>query len=620
MTSRRLLTTAAIALTAIAFAAGCDRGDKAGGAGGPVTLRIGTDDTPGRPSGVAIEELARQARRLSGGQIRIEPVYQAAGRPAPAWDQRVAHMVRDGKLDLGVIPARAWDTEGVTSLRALHAPFLVTSNSLVDRIARGDLGAEMLRGLDRAGVVGLALLPEDLRHPFAFGRPFLTRDDFAGKAMRVPRSSVAYATFRALGATPRDLVNPELQRAIADGSVAGVESGFALAAAGLPRRATVTVNVTPFPKVNSLVINRGTWQELDDGQRATLREAARRTLAAVLRTRVPEDAAARRYCAAGGRVVLAGDADVAAMVAAVQPVYDELQRDATIRHMIVRLRALKAELPPDSSAVAAPCAPARAGTTVAAGTDAHALDGVWRMDVTYEEGVEAGLPADVAGHEMGLQTIRMEGGRYDWRWRARDGEQRCPGVYRVTGDRVILTDQGECSGMWEATFTRAGRTLRWGRPRALTRDAHEQTIRNLLHGKPWRLIQEVRSREPAFPEGVYRADVPAALLVARGVDPGVAATNSGLMTMTFKAGRWLHHTQSPSNEPDCGGRYAVVGGRVTVTLDPGPECGSSAGSVLFSAAWTLRGGELRFTDVRSGDGDEVFARAAWGVKPWRKIG
>ena len=30
-----------------------------------------------------------------------------------------------GELEMGLIPARAWDTEGVTSLRALHAPFLV---------------------------------------------------------------------------------------------------------------------------------------------------------------------------------------------------------------------------------------------------------------------------------------------------------------------------------------------------------------------------------------------------------------------------------------------------------------------------------------------------------------
>jgi hypothetical protein len=63
-----------------------------------------------------------------------------------------------------MIPARAWDTEGVTSLRALHAPFLVTSDELVAEIVDGELADELLAGLEDVGVTGLALLPEGLRH------------------------------------------------------------------------------------------------------------------------------------------------------------------------------------------------------------------------------------------------------------------------------------------------------------------------------------------------------------------------------------------------------------------------------------------------------------------------
>ena len=89
--------------------------------------------------------------------------------------------------------------------------------------------------------------------------------------------------------------------------------------------------------------------------------------------------------------------------------------------------------------------------------------------------------------------------------------------------------------------------------------------------------------------------------------------------MTFKDGRWLHHSDSPTNEPDCGGNYAVKDERVSVTTNPGPECGSAAGGELFSAGWRLRDRELRFFDVRSGEGFDLFARVFWGGKPWRKI-
>jgi TRAP-type C4-dicarboxylate transport system substrate-binding protein len=144
-------------------------GDKAGGDPAPITLRIGTDDTPGRPGAMQIEQFAQQVDRRSDGQLTIEPVWQAAGQGGNDPDQVVARMVVDGDLDLGMIPARAWDTEGVTSLRALHAPFLATTDDLVGQIVTSDLADDMLAGLDTVGVTGLALLPEGLRHLFLYG-------------------------------------------------------------------------------------------------------------------------------------------------------------------------------------------------------------------------------------------------------------------------------------------------------------------------------------------------------------------------------------------------------------------------------------------------------------------
>jgi TRAP-type C4-dicarboxylate transport system substrate-binding protein len=125
-------------------------GEKAGGGAAPVTLRIGTADKVGRPAGYAIQEFVRQASALSGGRLSANP-SEAAEEGADDWDQAVARMVVGGQLDLGTIPARARDTEGVASLCALHAPFLVTSDALVGQIVTSDLASELLAGLDTAG-------------------------------------------------------------------------------------------------------------------------------------------------------------------------------------------------------------------------------------------------------------------------------------------------------------------------------------------------------------------------------------------------------------------------------------------------------------------------------------
>ena len=103
-----------------------------------VTLRIGTNDGEDGPMAVPINEFARQVEELSSGAMRIEPVWNAGPPDTPtigeyiAWDQFVARRVVSGEIDMGMIPARAWDTEGVTTLRALFAPFLVDSDALGD--------------------------------------------------------------------------------------------------------------------------------------------------------------------------------------------------------------------------------------------------------------------------------------------------------------------------------------------------------------------------------------------------------------------------------------------------------------------------------------------------------
>jgi TRAP-type C4-dicarboxylate transport system substrate-binding protein len=592
--------TLSASLALAAAVTGCAGGDKAGGAGGTVTLRIGTEDTAGRPSGVAIVEFARQVKVISGGRIKIEPVFEAGGKPAPGWDQRVARKVTAGKLDMGLIPARAWDTEGVTSLQALHAPFLVDSTRLLDRVLTSDLADDMLAGLDRAGVVGLALLPEDLRHPFGFERPLRTLEDFRGRGVRAPLSEVAYATLRSLGAEPRDLVGRAFTTAVRDGSVVGMESGFALASSSAPRPVVVAANVSLYPKVNALVTNGEAWEHLTGAQRDALRSAARRTLLRVMESSVPEAEAAQRFCARGGRVVLARPGDLAAMARSVQPVYAALERDPATRQQIARIRELKREPAPAEPAPTA-CSPP-AAEPVPAAEDPSTLNGVWRTELGFEEALDAGVPADVAANEAGVQTIRMEGGRYDWRWRSRQGPKRCPGTYRIDGHRVVFTDSGPCNGSWEAAYELDGARIRWSRVRTHeVGDEVDQAVRELLYGKPWRRIAAVKGSEPEFPEGVFRAEIPAEFLVARGIDSATAATNSGLMTITF-------------------GGYAVRDGRVVVTTDDREECGSAAGGVLFDARWTFRDGELRFGDVRSGEGLDLLARVLWGGRPWHKIG
>ena len=148
------------------------------------------------------------------GSLVIEPVWSAAGESVVDADQTIARMVMTGELEMGSIPARAWDTEGVTSLRALHAPFLVTSESLLDEVVSSDLAEQMLDGLGSVDVTGLALLPEGLRRIFMFGDDDEPSFDLRNKVIWAPRSDTSYALYTSLGATPDNQDTEGRQRGV----------------------------------------------------------------------------------------------------------------------------------------------------------------------------------------------------------------------------------------------------------------------------------------------------------------------------------------------------------------------------------------------------------------------
>lgn len=473
----RLTRASAVVLAVVLLATGCGGGDaagtKAGGDAAPVTLRIGTDDGPGRRSGEQIEEFARQVDALTDGQVRVEPVWQAAGDTgADDWDQKVARLVVDGELDLGLVPARAWDTEGVTTLRALNAPFLVTSDELTAEVVRSDVADTMLAGLDPTGVRGLALLPEGMRVVASIREPLLSPDDFAGRLMKVPASATTYAFFEALGATPDDVTANDA--AIAAGEVDGVETSFA-ALGPEWSDATVTGNLPLWPKVNSLVVNAERFESLPTRTREALERAAIATRDWAIETMptTVEDAVA--YCEAGGTIATASPADVSLIKQATAPVLTDLRRDAATREVIEAIEAIarSGDFPAPRVAACdgeADAASVPSGPLTVPGDPGDLPQGSYRFELTPEYLRSIGLSEDDVYINAGVYTVTFEGGRWsrvDQPLNENVLNNTCEGFYDVDGDRFTASAatrpaRGECApALWSATWTLTGDTLTW---------------------------------------------------------------------------------------------------------------------------------------------------------------
>jgi TRAP-type C4-dicarboxylate transport system substrate-binding protein len=598
----------AAALLAGLVLSSCTTGtaDKGGGSGGVLTLTLASPEVPGRPGSRDVDFFVEQVGSASDGRMRVEADWDVA-EGAPSFDQVTAQQVIDGTSDLGFIPARAWDTFGVTTLQALQAPFLVTSDSALDAVVSDPVAGEMLAGLDELGLTGIGLIPEGLRHPAGVGEPLLEPADFVGVGIRTPLSELSWETLEALGATPLDLSHEDEQRLFREGHVRGAETSAAYVSF-LPWRGVLTGNLTPYAKANVLVANSEVLDGLTAEQREILRRAVDATLEHSIETRPSDVDELAEACANGYEVVVATPEQQAAMTAATQPVRDRLAADETTGPFLARIAEIVASSEPPAAAITCE----ERAETAASSDDPGTFDGVWRFEVAYEDGLDAGLSESEAAGKLGVQTVTLDGGTFEWQSRSRRGEQSCEGAYSVEDGLLRFVPERECGVGWEARPARNGDELTWTDVASrISDDPDQQVVRELLHGGRWRKIGDIQAAEP-LPEGVYRWEKTEDDLIAAGVDPGEAYHNGGLQTFTVEDGTWLHHTDSQADSPDCGGTYEVRGSRIAFVSDP-ELC--NVDELVFTGRWEPTADGIRFTDVHPAN---VFNVTYWTV-PWTRI-
>ena len=481
---------ALIAGLALALVAGChsSRSDKAGGQRGQAPRVLTMADPVSDPLELVgfVEEVAR----LSGGTLRIQVRTWSQGRVA--YENRLIGDVRAGKADLGVVGSRAWDSFGVDSFRALHAPFLIDSYVLEEKVVQSALVKQMLQSLAPLRLVGFGVLPAQMRRPFGTKRPLMGPADFAGLTVAVQQSRVADETMRALGARPVWIHSGRVDMARFGGMETRVTTidGFLYDEKG----DYLTTNVDLWPRPLVLFANRRAFDSLSSNQQRVLRQAA----ANVIPGQIALDRRADRE--ASGNIcrrrlltfVTARRDDLAALRRAVQPVYDELERDPGTRKAIATIERLKrAERAPPDTLPACPSGH-RQATGQATGS-VTPIDGVYEMTTTRSDAVP-----DFLAENWGKWIFVFDHGRFA---DTQENKEACTwgyGTFNVTGREMawIFTDGGGIAP--NGAQDKAGEFFRFGWSRyrdTLTVTPVKGAISpSNFRAKPWHRISATPSR------------------------------------------------------------------------------------------------------------------------------
>ena len=406
-----------------------------------LAANVRASDSPARAD---VDYFKREVEQLSGGKLRLHVIFQPEGDdPADtAFEPGIARAVRAGTFDLGWIGAPVWDELGVSSLRALQTPFLVTDYALLGRVVTSPLAGRMLSGLSRAGVVGLALVPAVLGHPIGFRQSFVRLSDYSGARVGDTPSRTTDAILRALGATPVHVTGSQsLQKGGVDANVSDVEgteqTGSCSARCAWLIASTVTVNVTLFPSAETLFANPRALRRLTGDERAALRTAAARTVAHAASAPVSETAGVREFCKNDGHVVTATRDELATLERATRPVTAELERDPETAALIASIRRLKASTPPVAAAsTPSGCVPARRRTTPSGQLlSPSILNGTYRYVLTKHDALTRGDPGDKTPRGLAQYPTVAEHTLRDGTWW---GGNELNGTYTLTRDRLTF--------------------------------------------------------------------------------------------------------------------------------------------------------------------------------------
>ena len=424
-------------LIVVGLVAGCGSGaaNKAGGSSTPLVLRLANSNNSDQPDTDTIEHFAAQVRERSGGSLRIRITYLAAGSSSPYVETKTIDAVKRGRFDLGWIGARAWDLNGIKSFRALQAPFLITSIRLLNRVVASPLAGEMIGSLTKnGGVVGLALLPDFLRHPVGMGRAFVKPRDFVGARIRIQPSRVTTAVIRALGARPVSISNDDIGLAIDQKRVDAQEVSML----NSPGGSVATENVVFFGKALTLFANRDAYRRLSDDQRRVIRDAAADTLRFALAHHPPDSDIAKGYCFDRRRIVFATAADVNVLVRKEHPVYRWLESDPQTKRFIEQIEAMKRTTAPDptvtSATIPAACRRSQqAAQALGSPRQASLVNGTYRWVITRADAEKYWHAPPRPGGDtfpiIGTATLRNG----TWRLAGADHDH---GTYTIRGNRI----------------------------------------------------------------------------------------------------------------------------------------------------------------------------------------
>ncbi len=304
------------------------------GDGGARVLTASDVHVKDYPTVQAVQWLGERLDRETDGRVRLR-MYHAGqlGRESEAID-----MARFGAIDITRVYSGALNN-AFPLTQALCLPYLFESVAHLRRALDGDVGAQVLRGFEARGLVGLAIYDSGPRCFYNIKHPIAEPADLHGLKIRVPMSDIFIRMLRLFGANPTPLPLGEVFSGMETHMIDGAENNIRSFQSSRHFEAARYWSQSEHSYApDVLLLSRRTYDELEPRDRERLVELARESVGVMRGMWAEQEEAARRTVADSG--VRFNDVDIPAFRSAAQPLLAEYRRDPTIDALYRRIREL----------------------------------------------------------------------------------------------------------------------------------------------------------------------------------------------------------------------------------------------------------------------------------------
>jgi tripartite ATP-independent transporter DctP family solute receptor len=235
--------------------------------------RVSTVVTTAFPWGMGAQIWIDMVRERTQGRINMK-LYP--NMSLVNGDQtREFSAIRQGVIDMSLGSTINWSPQ-IRQMNLFSLPFLSRDHAGLDALVQGEIGDEMLKIVEKNGVVPLGWGENGFRQVSNSRHEIRKPADMKGLKFRVVGSPIFNDTFTALGANPTQMSWADAQPALASGAVEGQENPMHIfSAAKLHTMAQKFVTLWDYvadPLIYA--VNREVWNSWTEADREIVRAAA----------------------------------------------------------------------------------------------------------------------------------------------------------------------------------------------------------------------------------------------------------------------------------------------------------------------------------------------------------